>query len=67
MSATKTLYGLFLMFCYLLWAYILCIVASLINFRFRNFMNFDADRLYIASFFNFDRICHVDVVCIKLK
>ena len=32
--------------CYLLWAYILCIVASLITFR---FMNFDTDRLYIAS------------------
>ena len=64
MSATKTLPGLFFIFCYLLWAYILCIVASLITFR---FMNFDTDRLYIASLLNFDCNCHVDVVCIKLK
>ena len=47
------------MFCYLLWAYILCIVASLINFRFRNFMNFYTDKLNIASLFNFDCNCHV--------
>ena len=55
------------MFCYLLWAYILCIVASLINFRLRNFMSFYTDKLNIASLFNFDCNCHVDVVCIKLK
>ena len=34
--------------------------------RLTNFMNFDTDRLYIASLFNFDCNCHVDVVCIKL-
>ena len=50
--------------CYLLWAYILCIVASLITFR---FMNFDTDRLYIASLLNFDCNGHLDVVCVKLK
>ena len=49
MSATKTLYGLFLIICYLLWTYILCIITILINFRFRNFTNFDTDRLF--SFF----------------
>ena len=52
---------------YLLWAYILCIVTILINFGFRNFMNFYTDKLNIASLFNFDCNCHVDVVCIKLK
>ena len=40
---------------------------SNINFRFRNFMIFDTHRLYIASLFNFDCNCHVDLVCIKLK
>ena len=58
MSATKTLYDLFLIICYLLWAYIslgLEFLRTLILIG------------YIASLFNFDRNGHVDVVCMKLK
>ena len=56
---------------YIIWfityfGHMLCIVTSLINFRFRNFMNFYTDKLNIASLFSFDCSCHVDVVCIKL-
>ena len=54
-------------FCNLLWANILCIVASLIYFRFRNYINFDTEKLYITSLFNFDCNWHVYAVCIKLK
>ena len=43
----KILYCLFFMsifFCYLLWANILCMIASLIYLRFRKFLNFGTDR-----------------------
>ena len=42
--------------CNILWGNMLHIVAGLIHFKFRNFMNFDTDRLYITSLFNSDRI-----------
>ena len=36
----------YLLFCHWLCANILCIVVNLIHFRFKNFINFDTDRLY---------------------
>ena len=51
----KILHNLFFMcICFLLTS-ILCIVANIIYFGFRNFINFVTNRLYITSLCNLDR------------